>query len=192
MSIAGENAAVDEGENVVFTVTRTGGKDLNVFTVRVNVYEVRDSLPWQYNEEKLAEFVEIEEGNGFNRINGIRSLYSENQYDVQFAAGSATATITIPTEDESYNDGNSYFRADIPLSGNYQVDPFPGRAEVWVRDDDIPTVHVTPENYTVVEDRGLPDGTHLLSHRRYVHVVVGKFRKLRTGTFCGWTRPVSR
>ncbi len=152
VSIAGENAAVDEGENVVFTVTRTGGKDLDAFTVRVNVYEVRDSFPWSGNEEKLAEFVDVDDGFGLEDSDGNRSLYSENQYDVEFAAGSATATITIPTEDEIYNDGNSYFRADIPLSGSYQVDPFPGRAEVWVRDDDIPTVHVTPENYTVVED----------------------------------------
>ena len=154
VSIAGESAAVDEGENVVFTVTRTGGEELAGLTVRVNVYEVRDHLPWIHNEEKLAEFVELENllNTGPRGTDGARSLYSENRYDVEFAAGSATATITIATEDESYNDGNSYFRAELPLSVDYQVDPFPGRAEVWVRDDDIPTVHVTPEELTVVED----------------------------------------
>ena len=145
---------MEEGENVVFTLTRSGGNDLDAFTVRVNVYDVRDHLPWIHNEEKLAEFVELENllNTGPRGTDGARSLYSENQYDVLFAAGSATADLTIATEDESYNDGNSYFRADIPLSANYQVDPFPGSAEVWVRDDDIPTVHVTPEELTVVED----------------------------------------
>ena len=168
---------MDEGENVVFTVTRTGGKDLDAFTVRVNVYEVRDSFPWSGNEEKLAEFVDVDDGFGLEDSDGNRSLYSENQYDVEFAAGSISETITIATEDESYNDGNSYFRAELPLSVDYQVDPFPGRAEVWVRDDDIPTVHVTPGELHGRGRRGLPDGTHLPSHRRYVHAVVGKFRK---------------
>ena len=60
VSIAGENAAVDEGENVVFTVTRSGGKDLESLTVRVNVYEVRDHLPWSRNDEKLAEFIKLD------------------------------------------------------------------------------------------------------------------------------------
>ena len=129
---------VDEGENVVFTVTRSGGKELAGLTVRVNVNEVRNRGAWGGNDEKLAEFVHL-------------SLYSENRYDVEFAAGSTTGTITIATEDESYNDGNSYFWADLPLSVSYQVDPFPGRAKVWVRDDDIPTVHITPEMDSVVE-----------------------------------------
>ena len=152
VSIAGNNAVVDEGEKVVFTVTRTGGEELNAFVVRLNVYEVRDYYLWQGNEEKLAEFVETGSGGGVSDSDGGLGLYSENQYDLHFAAGSDTATITFFTQDESYNDGNSYFKVDMPLSGNYQVDPFPGSAVVWVRDDDIPTVHVTPENYTVVED----------------------------------------
>ena len=129
VSIAGENAAVDEGEDVVFTVTRTGGKELEVFTVRVIVREVNFGIDLRNSKNTKGK-----------------------QYDVQFAAGSATATLTIATRDESYNDGNSYLWADLPLSANYAVNPFPGRAQVWVRDDDIPTVHVTPEVLTVVED----------------------------------------
>ena len=129
VSIAGENAAVDEGEDVVFTVTRTGGKELEVFTVQVIVREVNFGIDLTNSKNTKGK-----------------------QYDVQFAAGSATATLTIATRDESYNDGNSYLWADLPLSANYGVDPFPGRAQVWVRDDDIPTVHVTPEKLTVVED----------------------------------------
>ena len=129
VSIAGENAAVDEGEDVVFTVTRTGGKELEVFTVQVIVREVNFGIDFTNSKNTKGK-----------------------QYDVQFAAGSATATLTIATRDESYNDGNSYLWADLPLSASYAVDPFPGRAQVWVRDDDIPTVHVTPEKLTVVED----------------------------------------
>ena len=129
VSIAGENAAVDEGEDVVFTVTRSGGEELAGLTVRVIVREVNFGIDLRNSKNTKGK-----------------------QYDVQFAAGSATATLTIATRDESYNDGNSYLWADLPLSASYGVDPFPGRAQVWVRDDDIPTVHVTPEKLTVVED----------------------------------------
>ena len=161
VAIAAAEAAVDEGENAVFTLTQTGGQELTALTVRVNVYEVRDHSPWSRNEEELAEFVELAGHTPHFRSGGARSLYSENAYDVSFAAGSNTATITIATEDEDHNDGNSYFRAIIPLSGSYRVDPFPGTAEVWVRDDDIPTVHITPEESEVVEGGDLAQFTFL-------------------------------
>ena len=162
VAIAAAEAVVDEGENVVFTLTRTGGQELTAFTVRVNVYEVRDHTPWDHNEEELAEFDELVSHNPHSQSDGALSLYSENAYDVSFAAGSNTAAITIATEDEDHNDGNSYFRAIIPLSGSYRVDPFPGTAEVWVRDDDIPTVHITPEESEVVESGVRP---HYTFHR---------------------------
>ena len=160
VAIAAAEAVVDEGENAVFTLTRTGGQELTAFTVRVNVGEIRDHTPWDHNEEELAEFdVWSPQYIAFSQSGGARSLYSENAYDVSFAAGSNTATITIATEDEEHNDGNSYFRAIIPLSGSYRVDPFPGTAEVWVRDDDIPTVHITPEESEVVEGGDLAQFT---------------------------------
>ena len=156
VAIAAAEAAVDEGENVVFTLTRTGGQELTAFTVRVNVGEVRDHSPWNHNEEELAEFDVLTPYSPYGQSGGALSLYSEKAYDVSFAAGSNTAAITIATEDEDHNDGNSYFRAIIPLSGSYRVDPFPGTAEVWVRDDDIPTVHITPEESEVVEGGDRP------------------------------------
>ena len=90
VSIAVENAAVEEGENVVFTVTRSGGNDLDAFTVRVNVFEVRDEVPWIGDEEKLAEFVTLYNADGLDS-GGTHSVYSVNRYDVRFAAGSTTA-----------------------------------------------------------------------------------------------------
>ena len=67
------------------------------------------------------------------------------ELEVAFGPGARTATLTVPTEDETVNDGNSRFKARILLDTTYGISPYPGLAHVWVRDDDIPTVTITPE-----------------------------------------------
>ena len=161
VAIAYDTSVVDEGENAVFVLTRTGGIDLVAFTARVKVVEVRNSKAglyetWPEDSEERGKFVNYSIG-----------LYSETDYDVLFDAGSATATLTIPTVDESYNDGNSYFKATMPLSGSYRLDPYPGIAVVWVRDDDIPTVTITQPVAALVEkdDDGEVRGHVFTLHR---------------------------
>ena len=141
LSIASANAVVDEGQNAVFTVTRTGGGELTGLTARVRVADVRNSRTWYLVSQKWADFV-----------NPVSRLYSENEHDVSFEAGSDTANLTISTEDETYNDGNSYLKATLQLSGSYAANPTSSIAVVWVRDDDIPTVTITPETLEHVED----------------------------------------
>ena len=124
LSIAG-NGPVMEGEDVVFTITRTGGTDLDL-AVSVTLVHVwhSDGQPDYYGREILQ--------------------FSEETVEASFEPGDANATLVFPTENETLNDGNSYFRAGIPLGTDYGIDQDSQVAAVWVRDDDIPTVTVTP------------------------------------------------
>ena len=124
LSIAG-NGPVTEGEDVVFTITRTGGTHLDL-VVPVTLADVwhSDGQP-DYNGHEVREF-------------------SEETVEASFEPGDTTATLVIPTENETLNDGNNFVTATIPLSSNYGIDRDSQLAVVWVRDDDIPTVTVTP------------------------------------------------
>ena len=153
ISITPVDVAVDEGENVQFLLTRTTSDTQSELTVRVVEYryslyrigqDIRNSV-WDDRPDQRAEYEHYRSG-----------LFSDEQHEVTFAAGSPTVTLTIPTEDEEYNDGNSYFKATVPLSRAYRVSPSTSVATVWVRDDDIPTVNIAPEAPSRVEEQ-LPD-----------------------------------
>ena len=110
---------VDEGEDVVFTLRRSGDTDSEL-TAHLRVTE-----------------------QGYRRA--YHNPVSRNEVEVTFAAGATRATLPLPTVDEVINDGNSTFTAQYMLDPAYGISPYPGGATVWVRDDDIPTVTVTPE-----------------------------------------------
>ena len=79
-------------------------------------------------------------------------LFSLETVELSFEPGDITATLTIPTENETLNDGNNYVKATIPLGESYGFDDDDSRlAVVWVRDDDIPTVTVTPATQVHLE-----------------------------------------
>ena len=73
--------------------------------------------------------------------------------EASFAANSFTTTLTVPSVDNKLNDGNRHVRATI-LSGIYAVAVANRQASVWVRDDDLPTLTLTPvtENHVESED----------------------------------------
>ena len=88
--------------------------------------------------------------------------------EVTFELGSDTATLTVPTEDNEINDGNTRYTASLILPQpvlhtqelgyfiDYTVEfDLPRVGYGWVRDDDIPTVWVTPETGQHLED---PEG----------------------------------
>ena len=126
LSIAG-NGPVTEGEDVVFTITRTGGIQLDL--------EVPVTLTHVWHSDGQPEYSDLELE---------RRQFSEETVEASFEPGDTAATLTIPTENETLNDGNSFFKASIALSLDYGIDPDSQLAAVWVRDDDIPTVTVTP------------------------------------------------
>ena len=126
LSIAG-NGPVMEGEDVVFTITRTGGIQLDL-EVPVTLTQV-----WHSDGQPEYSYLERE-----------RRQFSEETVEASFEPGDTAATLTVATENENLNDGNSFFKASIALSFDYSIDPDSQLAAVWVRDDDIPTVTVTP------------------------------------------------
>ena len=128
--------AVNEGDEAVFHLQRTGPGVNQALEVTVDVEERRNPGIWEGVTEKQAEYANLSKG-----------IFAESSHTLTFAAGESTATLTFATEDESYNDGNSYFRAELPyVAGSVYLNSAGNHiARVWVRDDDIPTITVLPE-----------------------------------------------
>ena len=149
VSISADKGMVDEGDDVAFTLSRSAyGLDESL-TVRVKV------LVTTHHDGTLTDGVDV----------------AVTNEEVVFDAGSLTASLVRATVDEALNDGNSDVWAVIQL-GQYSIRPYPGEAVVRVRDDDIPTVTVTPETGEVLENP--PNGT--------------EFTVVRTGDTTNWLR----
>ena len=143
---------VMEGEDLVFTLHRTKGEDTEL-TARVRM-----------NSQTFAGLC------------GAPNCWTF--HDITFEPGSLTATFTVPTEDNEINDGNTRHTLSLALDGRAGVDVprqgelgyiwkdrrnHPPWARGWVRDDDIPTVWVTPETGERFED--IEDRSRFTIHR---------------------------
>ena len=85
-----QSHVIEEGEDAVFILTRTGGTNLDL-VARVRVIEVtRDPEQSGILHEGLTSSVTYRE--------------------VAFNPGDVSATLVVPTEDEDLNDGNSRIR----------------------------------------------------------------------------------
>ena len=173
LSIAG-NGPVTEGEDVVFTITRTGGTDLDL-VVPVTLVHVWHSA----GQPEYPSGVELRQ-------------FSEDTVEASFEPGDTTATLTIPTENETLNDGNNFVKASIQPGSNYGIDRDSQITAVWVRDDDIPTVTVTPATQVhfevLVENR--PDAFTLLEeYATYtIHRTGDTSTHLRVDLWVPWTK----
>ena len=137
LSVSAESRVVEEGEDAVFVITRTGDTSLDV-TARVQVTRVGQTTA---DDEDAIIFGQVH----------IRADVSEQE--VAIAPGASTATLRLTTEDEELNDGNSSIKVALLLSDVYGIHPYPSIDHVWVRDNDIPTVTVKdPVNFEQVED----------------------------------------
>ena len=143
VSIRADKSVVTEGDNAAFTLTRSVYQLGQALTVQVQVQETR----WNDNLQDSAP--DPYTGNYYQRT-------TVSDLEVEFAANSRTATLARATEDETLNDGNSRVRVAIKL-GPYTLTPGPAAAEVWVRDDDIPTVTVDTAYSARVDNEGVPD-----------------------------------
>ena len=130
---------VPEGTDVTFVVARAGGTDLDlVATVRVG--------------EQKADSVSVD---------GTVSLYDTyKDVEISFAPGDLTAILRYSTEDETVNDGNSRWSAEIILSTVYHRTP--GEVYVWVQDDDIPTVSFAEASVDYTEESEGPGPEYTL------------------------------
>ena len=131
VSIRANAYRVNEGEDVVFTLTRSNSGLDSSLTVDVTLAERRTRF-----------------GSDGRYVAAYGSVKT-----VEFEPGSRTATLTHRTENEAINDGNSTIEAEIRLGG-YAIRPYPGKALTWVRDDDIPTVTIEPVNAVHIETEG--------------------------------------
>ena len=124
---------VDEGEDVVFTVTRPPSTQYPL-DARLRLYRVRSRV----TEADLSD-----------PTLGITTpkdliIFDEEEVTVSFPAGTGTFTITKSTTDDNFNYGNSSYHA-IVLAGpddDYNA-YYDHRETVWVQDDDRPTVTIT-------------------------------------------------
>ena len=134
---------VDEGEDVVFTVTRSGSAQ-DPLDARLRLYRLRSRV----TEADLSD-----------PTLGITTpkdhiFFDEEEVTVSFPAGTRTFTITKSTTNDNFNYGNSSYHA-IVLAGpddDYNA-YYDHRETVWVQDDDRPTVTITA---TTTELYGYP------------------------------------
>ena len=124
---------VDEGEDVVFTVTRSGSAQ-DPLDARLRLYRLRSRV----TEADLSD-----------PTRGITTpkdliYFDEEEVTVSFPAGTRTFTITKSTTDDNFNYGNSTYHAVVLAGPNDDYRAYYDHREtVWVQDDDRPTVTIT-------------------------------------------------
>ena len=124
---------VDEGEDVVFTVTRSGFIQ-NSLDARLKLYRVRSRV----TEADLSD-----------PTTGISSphdfiIFDEEELTLSFPAGTSELTVTRPTTDDIFNYGNSTYHAVVLAGPDDGYSAYSDHAAtVWVQDDDRPTVTAT-------------------------------------------------
>ena len=124
---------VDEGEDVVFTVTRSGSAQ-DPLDARLRLYRLRSRV----TEADLSD-----------PTRGITTpkeliFFDEEEVTVSFPAGTRTFTITKSTTDDNFNYGNSTYHAVVLAGPNDDYRAYYDHREtVWVQDDDRPTVTIT-------------------------------------------------
>ena len=134
---------VDEGEDVVFTVTRSGSAQ-DPLDARLRLYRLRSRV----TEADLSD-----------PTLGITTpkeliFFDEEEVTVSFPAGTGTFTITKSTTDDNFNYGNSTYHAVVLAGPNDDYRAYYDHREtVWVQDDDRPTVTITA---TTTEVYGYP------------------------------------
>ena len=135
LSIASQKPWVEEGQQVVFFINRQGPTDSEL-TVYVDV---------------LVRVSRTTHNCGSAHKDRDDTCTTTEPREVTFPAGAETTSIVYQTVNESVNDGNSSVKARFDL-GQYTFLSGSREAEVWVRDDDIPTVTIEPEYEERVED----------------------------------------
>ncbi len=124
---------VDEGEDVVFTVTRSGSAQ-DPLDARLRLYRLRSRV----TEADLSD-----------PTLGITTpkeliFFDEEEVTVSFPAGTGTFTITKSTTNDNFNYGNSTYHAVVLAGPNDDYRAYYDHREtVWVQDDDRPTVTIT-------------------------------------------------
>ena len=135
--VSAEERVVFEGEDIVFVFARSGVRVDQELTAYVNVHKQAYVGHFYYTE------------------------VTSTAHEVVFEAGSPTVSLVYPTVDDPGNNGNHLVKAVLNL-GQYTFQSGSNASEVWVRDDDIPTVSMGVETDEIIEG---PDATQFTMRR---------------------------
>ena len=142
VSISRNAAQVNEGTDVVFTLTRTG---VTTDPLRVLV--------------GLGGHTKVGTAETVARLGTVETA--------DFAAGVSSIEVRLTTEDDALNEGDGELYAEIKPSLIYRIEG-DARQAIIVKDDDIPVLTVgESEKRTIVE--GTPMVWTVHSHGRYEH-----------------------
>ena len=131
--VSAEETWVDEGEDVTFTVTRSGSTQ-DPLDARLRLHRLRSRVA-------AADLSDSTLGVTTPQYH---IPFDEEEITVSFPAGTSALTVTRSTTDDSFNYGNSTYHASV-LAG--PEDEYTSRYSsadfVWVQDDDRPEVTIT-------------------------------------------------
>ena len=130
VSVTKDQAWVNEGQPVSFTVTRSTPTD-NALQARLELNRVRYRVTQADLDDPTRGITTPEDVIHFDT----------EEVTVDFPAGTRTVTVTRQTTDDSLNYGNSTYHATVlnDTDDDY-VALYNASAKIWVQDDDIPTV----------------------------------------------------
>ena len=165
-------AWVDEGEDVVFRVIRSGSTT-DALDVRLRLYRLRSRVTQAELDDPTL---------GVTTPEHLVPLDHE-VITVNFPAGTNRVTVTRSTTDDSFNYGNSTYHAFVlaDADDNYTA-YYEHTAEVWVQDDDRPVV--TIGNAPTTEFYGYPGAYYPGVSRRNDPIIVSA-TLTRTGDTSG-------
>ena len=124
---------VDEGEDVIFTVTRSGLVQ-DPLDARLKLYRIRSRV----TAEDLSDPT-LGVTTSYNLV-----AFDDEEISLSFPARTTSILISKSITDDSFNYGNSTHQATV-LAGpeDEYTAAYNHTAHVWVQDDDRPTVAVT-------------------------------------------------
>ena len=149
VSVTKDQAWVDEGDPVSFTVTRST-PTTNALQARLELNRVRYRVTQADLDDPTRGITTPEDHIHFDT----------EEITVDFPAGTRTVTVTRSTTDDSLNYGNSTYHATVlnDADDDY-IALYNASAFIWVQDDDIPTVtgsSTTSESYAGYHETVLP------------------------------------
>ena len=149
VSVTKDQAWVNEGQPVSFTVTRST-PTTDALQARLELNRVRYRVTQADLDDPTRGITTPE-----NHIH-----FDTEEITVDFPAGTRTVTVTRQTTDDSLNYGNSTYHATVlnDADDDY-VALYNASAKIWVQDDDIPTVtgsSTTSESYAGYHETILP------------------------------------
>ncbi len=170
--VNGTTAWVDEGEDVVFAVIRSGSTT-DPLDARLRLYRLRSRVTQAELDDPTL---------GVTTPVHLVPLDQE-EITVTFPAGTNRITVTRSTTDDSFNYGNSSYHAFVLADADDDYTAFYEHTDqIWVQDDDRPVV--TIGNASTTDYYGYP-GEYYPGIDRKNDPIILSFNLTRTGDTSG-------